>query len=197
MNTTVLGILTTVFTQLTDVSVATTPAPPQYAGTPVTLTATATGGTNVQYQFWVYNPAVTPAWSCLQAYSSLTTCTWTPETAGVCLLSITAQDGATGTEVNTMLWYTISTGAQLTGVSVTPSLLSPQQPDTPITLTATATGGANVQFQFWVYNASSTTATWSQLQAYSSADTCLWIPAQAVVPALHHGQRRHHRRGGE
>ena len=54
----------------------------------------------MQYQFWLYNPAATPAWSQLQAYSAQATCAWTPAAAGNYLLSVTAQD-ATGTAVNT------------------------------------------------------------------------------------------------
>ena len=170
------------------------PTSPQPVNTPITLTATATGGTNVQYQFWLYNPAATPAWSQLQAYSTLTTCTWTPAAAGNYLLSVTAQDGATGTEVNTTLWYTITAGTPLTAVSVTPSPASPQPANTPITLTATATGGTNVQYQFWMYNPAATPA-WSQLQAYSAADhlhldaggsratTCSPSPRRTASPA--------------
>ncbi len=80
---------------------------PQPPNTAITLTATATGGTNVQYQFWTYNPDVTPAWNQLQAYSPQNTCTWTPAVAGNYLLSVTAQDGVTGTEVNSVLWYAV------------------------------------------------------------------------------------------
>ncbi len=85
---------------LSAVSVAPSPAEPQLPGTAITLTATAIGGSNVQYQFWVYNPAPSPAWSELQAYSTQNTCTWTPTAVGVNLLSITALDGVTGTEVS-------------------------------------------------------------------------------------------------
>ena len=71
----------------------------------------------MQYQFWLYNPAAVPAWSQLQAYSAQNTCLWTPSTAGDYLLSVTAQDGITGTEVNTLVWYIITSGTPLTAVS--------------------------------------------------------------------------------
>ena len=158
---------------LTAVSLTCSPLSPQQAGTLITLTATATGGTDVQYQFWVYNPAATPAWSQLQAYSTQNACTWMPA-EGNCLLSVTAQDGITGAEVNTLLWYSVT--APLTAISVTPSLDAPQPPNTSITLTASAVGGANVQYQFWVYNPNATPA-WSQLQAYSPQNSCIWTPA--------------------
>ena len=159
---------------LTAVSVMPSVPSPVQVNTPITLTATATGGSNVQYQFWVYNPAVTPAWSLLQAYSPSNTCSWTPTTAGASLLSITAQDGVTGTEVNTTLWYTITVGVPLTAVSVTSSWPSPAPAGMPITLTAVATGGTNVQYQFWLYDPAATPA-WSQLQAYSTQSTCNWL----------------------
>ena len=160
---------------LTAVAVTPAPASPQPINTPIIFTASATGGTNVQYQFWIYNQAGTPAWSQLQAYSTQTSCAWTPAAAGNYLLSVTALD-ATGASANVLLWYTIN--APLTAVAVTASPASPQPANTPITFTASATGGTNVQYQFWIYNQASTPA-WRQLQTYSSTATCPWTPAAA------------------
>ena len=98
-----------------------------------------------------------------QGYSSSASCIWTPTSAGNYLISATAMDGA-GTVVNTTCWYAIT--APLTAVSLAFSPLSPQPVNTPITLSATATGGANVQYQFWIYNSMATPA-WSQWQGYS------------------------------
>ncbi len=162
---------------LSSVTLTPSPASPQPLEIPITLTAAATGGASVQYQFWAYNPDLTPAWQLLQAYSNLDTCSWIPTTAGNYLLSVTAQDGFTGMEVNAMLWYGI-TGVPLSAVNVTASLSSPQPVDTPITLTAMATGGTDVLYQFWLYNPAVTPA-WSQLQAYSSLNTCTWTPTYA------------------
>ena len=163
---------------LTGVTLTPSPAAPQPAHTVITLTANATGGTNVQYQFWIYDPAAAPAWSQLQTYSTSADCTWTPASAGPYLLSVTALDGAGGLEVNATCWYAVTGGAALTGVTLTPSLAAPQPVNTPITLTASAMGGTNVQYQFWVYNPAATPA-WSQLQAYSASAACLWTPASA------------------
>ncbi len=159
---------------LTAVSLTTSPGSPQPSNTPITLTAIAAGGANVQYQFWLYNPAI-PAWSQLQAYSSSATCPWTPGAPGNYLLSVTARDGVTGKEVSTMSWYGVTSGSPLTAVSMTASPSSPQAAHTPITLSAVATGGTNVQYQFWQYNPGATPA-WSELQAYSTAATCPWTP---------------------
>jgi len=161
---------------LTAVAVSATPASPPQVNTAITFSATATGGVNVQYQFWIYN-ASAAAWSQLQVYSSSATCAWAPAAAGDYLLSVTAKDSTTGTEVNITTWYTISSGLPLSAVAVTPSLPSPQAATTSITFTATPIGGTNVQYQFWIYNA--TAGTWSQLQAYSSSAICDWTPATA------------------
>ena len=134
----------------------------------------------MQYQFWVYNPAATPAWSLLQGYASSTTCPWTPATAGSYLLSITAQDGVTGAQMNTLFWYAVTVNTPLTAVTVTPSLTAPQLFNTAITLTATATGGTNVLYQFWVYNPAATPA-WSQLQPYSPWPLAVGHPPLAVI----------------
>jgi len=163
-------------TPLSTIALTTSPYPPRPATTPITLTALATGGTNVQYQFWLYNPAATPAWSQLQAYSTSKQYVWTPSTAGNYLLSVTARDGITGVEIGTVFWYTI-TAIPLTGVSLQPSATSPQTVNTPITLTAKATGGSNVSYQFWLY-APNATPAWSQLQAYSTSATCSWTPSK-------------------
>ena len=92
------------------VSATTSLSSPQPVNTTITLTAAATDGTEVQYQFWVYNANANPAWSQLQGYSTSPTCTWTPAAAGDYLLSVTALDGATDTGANTTFWYTITGG---------------------------------------------------------------------------------------
>ncbi len=163
---------------LTGVFVDTDPDSPQPINTPITLTAAATGGTAVQYQFWVYNSAVSPAWQELQAYSASATCNWQPVVSGDSLLSVSARDGLTGTEVSTLSWYAVTSGPLLTAVSVSLYPAQPQAPNFPITLTAAATGGSKVQYQFWVYRPAATPA-WSQLQAYSASATCQWTPSAA------------------
>ena len=176
--TTTLWYTITAAPLLTAVSVSASPNAPQPVYTTITLSASATGGVYVQYQFWLYNPATTPAWIQLHAYSTWSTCTWTPTAPGNYFISATARDGINGTEVNNSLWYTISVATPLTMVTVTASKASPQPVNTPITFTATATGGTQVQYQFWLYNPNATPA-WSQLQAYSAQAACTWTPVVA------------------
>jgi len=92
-------------TPLTAVSVTAAPASPQHIDTTITFTASTTGGLNVQYQFWLYNPGFA-SWDLLQNYAMQATCAWTPLIPGDYLLSVTAQD-AGGTQENTLLWYLV------------------------------------------------------------------------------------------
>ena len=158
---------------LTKVSLTTSPASPEPVNTSKLLTAAATGGTNVQYQFWVYN-ASTQLWNALQTYSMTATCSWTPATAGWYYLSTSARDGLTGQEVSNTAWYNVGS---MTSLTLSTSPASPQPINTRITLSATATGGTNIQYQFWVYSA--TTQTWSPLQGTSASSSCSWTPATA------------------
>ncbi len=171
------------------------PASPQPINTPITLTADGDGRGAVQYQFWLYNPAATPAWSQLQAYSSTATCLWTPTTPGNYLLSVTARTASPARERITPLVYHYR-GARSRPSPLPPSPASPQPANTPITLTATATGGTNVQYQFWVYNPAATPA-WSQLQAFSARTPASGRRHAGQLSALHHRAGWHYRYDGE
>ena len=155
---------------LTGVTLTTSLPSPEPAGTPITLSAAATGDTDVEYQFWAYHPAVTPAWSLVQAYSPAATCVWTPA-AGIYLLSATAKDKVNGSEANTTAWYTVF-GEPLTAITLTTAPTSSQTVNSPITLTAAATGGTDVQYQFWLYNPS----------AIPDGASCRPIPRGLPVP---------------
>jgi hypothetical protein len=56
------------------------PASPQAAGTLITFTATTSGCTSAQYEFWVQLPG--GAWKLLRAYSTSTTSSWTSTGVG-------------------------------------------------------------------------------------------------------------------
>ena len=91
---------------LTAVTVAASPVSPQRANTPITLQASATGGTKLQYQFWLSDPT-THTWSQLQAYSPTPTVTWTPPAVGSYILSVSVKDMLTGKVENVLNWYTV------------------------------------------------------------------------------------------
>jgi spore germination protein YaaH len=81
-------------TPCTAVSVSYGPAPPSSAGTPVTVTGTATGCPNPRYQFWLLPPGGT--WTLVQGYSASTTFNWstTGRAPGSYLFSVWARDAS-------------------------------------------------------------------------------------------------------
>ena len=171
-DSTVTSVTYIISIPLTGVTVTPSLPSPQKSGTKITLSATVTGGTVVQYEFSLYN-VTTGVWSALQSISNSATCSWTPPTSGIYQLYVTAWDTTSSTVAVTMLQYTVDVA--LTGVTLTTNPVSPQSAGTSILLTAIATGGTALQYHFMVYNMTST--TWSQLQAYSSTASCTWIPS--------------------
>src|SRR5205814_1858019 len=126
---------------LTDVRLTANPASPQPAGTTITLTAAATGGTApAQDRRCVVRGA---GWRVLQEWSAATSVPWTPATPGQYLLEVWARSASNANDVAEKysdLPYTVVTPS-MTGVTLSADLASPQPLGTIITLTAAAMGG--------------------------------------------------------
>jgi hypothetical protein len=174
--------------------VALTAAPsasPQPVNTPITFTATASGGTAPhQYKWWVYNGTT---WTIARDWALATntptpgsdTFTWTPTTAGGYYIQVWVR--SSGTTANApdayrYLAYVITPPLPLS-VALTAAPPSPQPVNTPITFTATATGGtAPYQYKWWVYNGS----TWSIGQSWSASTSApATFPLTPSVPATY------------
>src|SRR5207247_49167 len=125
---------------LTAVTLTANRASPQPAGTTITLTAAATGGTApVQFKWWVYSAT---GWIVLQDWSAATSVMWTPATANlVGIVEVWARSAgslADAPEQYADLPYAIR--PPITAVTLTADRAAPQAPGTTLTLTATATG---------------------------------------------------------
>jgi formylglycine-generating enzyme required for sulfatase activity len=153
----------TVYPVLTTVSVSTLPLNTAALGTPVTITAMATGGVNVQYQFMTGTTV-------LRTFNSSNTYTFTPGTAKTYSFTIIAKDlgGINPTVTVTSSPVTLVIKPVLSAVSVTPDNTSPWL-GSSITFTATATGGASVQYQFLMDG-----NTTSPLRDFAAGKTCQW-----------------------
>ncbi|TLN02211.1 laccase [bacterium] len=147
---------------------------PQTVGTTITFTAQGQGGSgSYEYQFWVNSGT---GFQIAQNYSATSTFNWTPAASGAFDILVDVRNaGSTSIrEASTKLFYyqILATGA--TGVTLTPSLPSPQSPGTTITFTAQGQGGSgSYEYQFWVNS-----GTGFQIaQNYSATSTFNWTPA--------------------
>ncbi|MHB9132340.1 MAG: triple tyrosine motif-containing protein [Armatimonadota bacterium] len=159
--------------RLTGVTLSASPVSPQFVNTDITLTARAIGGSTPTYKFFVYTST---GWKPLQEYSTTATCPWKPALPGIYTLQVWAknQGSANTYDVSTTIKYTVR-ALPPTSVSLAISPISPQLVGKILTLTATAVGGTNVQYRFFVsINGNPVT----QIRAYSTSRTCSYVPYQ-------------------
>jgi Bacterial Ig domain len=163
-------------TPATTVTVTPNLAAPRAPGTPITFTATATGGSGpFEYRFWVNNGN---GYAVAQNYSSANTFIWTPTKPGIYDILVDVRGfGSTvfRDALTTLLAYQVAP-APATAVSLTPSLVSPRLHGTPITFTAVASGGVGpFEYRFWV----NVGGTYVIAQDYSTINTWVWTPLTA------------------
>ncbi|MEQ1757158.1 MAG: putative Ig domain-containing protein [Vicinamibacterales bacterium] len=155
---------------------------PQAAGTAITFTAAATGGSGpYSYKWWLFDGN---GWSIVQQWSSANTFTWTPGSAssayrvGVWVRSAgRTADTSDNDNSNSSVAFPVTQGAQpLAVTSLTSDKASPQLVSTAIRFTAAANGGAApYEFQWRVFDGS----TWTTAQTWNAAATFMWTPTAA------------------
>ncbi|MEI6518710.1 MAG: hypothetical protein WCO98_01490 [bacterium] len=130
--------------ELSQVTLTTNPLNTAQIGMPVTLTASATGGTNLQYKFMTGT-------SLMRSFNSSNTLTFTPTVVKTYNLTVVVRDlngvDPNATVISPIVSFTII-NIPLTAVSLTTSPLNSVVINTPVTLTAIATGGTNIQYKF-------------------------------------------------
>jgi len=168
------SILATQPPAATTLEIVTSPNSPRVAGTPVSFTATAGGGSgNYQYQFWLKNTF--GVYTLVQPYSASNVFNW--NTAGLLpgTYSVAVQARSTGSsagfDVETVVSYVIlPLPATTLNLLVSPG--SPAAIGTPVSITATADGGSGTYlYQFWVKD---TFGIYTLAQPYSSANQFNW-----------------------
>jgi hypothetical protein len=138
--------------------------PSAAAGSMVTLTATSSGCTNPQYEFWVMYPNGT--WNLIQGFGSATF-NW--NTTGLASGTYTVHVWANQQGASTAAWETYgSDTVTLTGCAS--AALSPINPiaaaGSTVTLTGTSGGCPNPQYEFWVQFPN---GTWYLIQGWGGA----------------------------
>lgn len=162
---------------LTGVDLQIDPVSPQPATADILLRAVRTNGIQAEFQFLEYNGK---AWTTLQEYSVDNEYVWTPLTPGTYTLKVTAREEDATQEFFDKVTYTITAPPNITEVKLTTDPASPQLPRTSITLSAIPVGGANVEYQFLVYDGEN----WTTLGDFAGAATNNWTPTKVGVYTL-------------
>ncbi len=145
--------------------------------TPVTLTAAPLGGVNVEYKYRLgYRDTAGWHWSDLRGFSPGQTCIWNPAEARSYTVLALAREVGTSVPFQTYasLSLTIRRGLSAVGLSTSPT--APQPSMTPVLLSASASGGVRVEYQFNVGYHDATGWHSVEVQPYSPASSCLWLP---------------------
>ncbi len=145
--------------------------------TPITLTAMPIGGVNVEYKFRLgYANATGWHWSDLRGYGGERTLRWTPGSARAYTVLALAREAGSTSAFQAYASLPIEVSPRITAVTLNASPAAPQAAVTPVMLSATATGGSRVEYQFSVGYHNATGWHWTILSPYSPAQNCLWLP---------------------
>ena len=130
---------------VTSATLTSTAASPQNSGTPITFMANSSGGVAPhEYKFLLSQGG--GAAQEVRTWSTATTYTWTPPTAGTYTMVVWARSaGVTvdAAQASAQMAYVINTPppAPVTSATLTSTAASPQNSGTPITFMANSSGG--------------------------------------------------------
>ncbi len=151
---------------LSAITITSSPANSLLLGNPVTLSATATGGVNLQYKF-MYGAVI------LRDFAASNSISWTPlALKAYSNITVVVKDIGVDPVVSmTSSAINITTKSALTAVALSSLPLTTCLVNTLVTLTATATGGGTIQYKFMTGN--------TIIRDFSNSNTCTWTPVAA------------------
>ena len=147
---------------------------PAHFGCAITWTATTTGGTDLEYQFWRRDAS---GWRLAQDWSSSPSYTWTPSYADagnhVLQVWVRRQGSSAPYEHWRGISFDITTGALPEIDSVTADHEYPLTATAAVTWTVEVTAGVTTpQYEFWRLDADG----WHLGQGYGPSNTYTWTP---------------------
>jgi hypothetical protein len=158
------------------------------AGTPITVTASATASGPLEYQFWLYSYPHR-SWRVAKGWSSSNQLTWTPDSLEAGWHKVQVWVRAAGSTGNPDHWMDLdpfliqSASPRVVWMRVSAPGSSPSTPvgaapiNSPVTISALAAGGMSglIEYQFWRYN--TVTRRWSLDRPWATTNTYTWMPA--------------------
>ena len=171
-------------TSVTTVTLNISPLSPLPLGGQVTLTASATGGSEPEYEFYaLYSVAGVNQLVPIRNYSGSSTCVWTPTLAANYTIVVCAREQ--GETVNDDAYdasygYQVIAESTITAVTLNISPLSPLPLGGQVTLTASATGGSVPEYKFYALYPVAGVNQLVPIGDYSTGNTCVWTPTLAA-----------------
>lgn len=175
----------TAHAQVGGVSLSTSLATPQPPGTTIVVSASGHGGSApYTYRFWVQPWG--GGWQLVRDWSSASSYSWTPGSAGGYNLSVEARDHLAPSVAQAATGFTIegsggggnndgTGGGSMTAVALNTALTSPQPAGTTIVLSASVSGGMSpYSYRFWMQPWG---GAWALLQDWSGSANYAWNPA--------------------
>ncbi|MEI7832934.1 MAG: SUMF1/EgtB/PvdO family nonheme iron enzyme [bacterium] len=157
---------------------------PTGVGTPVKLTATATGGGTLEYKFYaLYNDALAVQQTeLIKEYSGSNVVTWSPKqaTTYTTVVAQAREKGKTDSydQQSSIINYVVVPAVTSLALATLPPQISAV--GIPTTLIATPTGGGTLEYQFKAkYLSAPGVYAWLTLQEYGASNTCSWTPSVA------------------
>jgi uncharacterized protein (DUF2141 family) len=162
-------------------SIAVSPSTSQPAGSTFNFTASSSGCSNPQYEYWVQY--LDGSWNMLRAFSTDPTWSWSSSGRAPGVYNIHVWANQVGDPTTT--WEANGSGA-VTVTGCTSASLSPSSGSvaagTTVTFTASSSGCPNPVYEFWVQD---TAGTWSIVQAFGTATTWQWNTAGLAKGTYH------------
>jgi hypothetical protein len=158
-------------------AISTDVAPPQGAGTDITVSASSSscGDASPLYRFYLRSPE--GAWTDVQDFSTSPTFVWhtTGSEPGTYLIGLWVRDAKSANtyDAYALATYSISV-AGCSSANVASDVASPQSAGTTVNFSATSTGCSSSTYQWWVRD---TTGSWSIVPGYDfahSSATLAW-----------------------
>ena len=148
------------------------PATSTSIGTPVTISAGATGCPNPRYEIWLLPPG--GVWTLVQPYSAGGTFNWSTAgwAPGSYRFSVWARDAGSPLAYDSFAAFQYSLMVTpCTAMTGSAAPLSTATVGTQVTVTGAATGCTNPQYEFWLKLPD---GTWTLVQPYSSNTMFTW-----------------------